>query len=311
MEVSIRIKWCAVELKYILSLMSLGRRGSIGILDASISFQFLGSRRSSNDDIDGTADGRRSTLSATDFLKRSPIPDRRSKIMYDEATKVTGKPPLSPKTVKHLPSTPTRQPQQHFNFNTRRNSAAMVLDQSKIVSFSGPSSVNGSTENLSADLGNLELSLYYSSEERLLKVSVINILFPEERSLVDTYIKVAFYLFEKPYKNEMQLWSDSTKSLVKRTFSYLVKNLNDLQRAVLRFTLKRKNSLGKNKVLGKSILRLCGVNLVEAQAYTLKLHRSITEVRFYFIYSYASRNVFSSYGIKSLFFSSYSFWENY
>ncbi len=244
---------------------------------------FLENRRASNDDID--SDGRRSPHSEfqerSQFPRRSPIPDRRSKILYDETTKVTGKPPLSPKTVKSFPSTPSRQPLQHFNFNARRNSAAMVLDKSQTVTIrSGSSSVNGSIENLAMNLGNLEISLYYSSEERLLKVCVVNVLSPEERSLVDTYIKLAFYLFEKPYKNEMQLWSDSTKSLVKRTFSYLVKNISDLQRAVLKFTLKRKNSMVRTKVLGKSILRLCGVNLIEAQAYTLKLQHSITEVSF-------------------------------
>lgn len=159
----------------------------------------------------------------------------------------------------------------------------MVLDKPQQVLLavrSGPSSV-GSIENLAFDLGNLEVTLNYSSEERLLKVSVVNITSPEERSLVDTYIKVAFYLFEKPYKNEMQMWSDATKSLVRRTFSYLVKDIGDLQRAVLRFTLKRKNSLIRNKILGKSVLKLCGAQLVEPQAYTLKLCHSVTEVSFY------------------------------
>ena len=241
---------------------------------------FPENRRSSSDEVE---DSRRSSLFTSEFQKRSksprPTPDRRSRILYDETTKVTGKPPLSPKTVKAFPSALSRQSQQQFNFNTRRNSAAMVLDKTQTISFlSGSSSVNGSVENLATELGNLEISLYYNSEERLLKVCVLNVQSPEERSLIDTYIKVAFYLFEKPYKNEMQLWSDATKSIVRRTFSYLVKNLSDLQRAVLKFTLKRKNSLGKNKVLGKSILRLCGVNLIEAQAYTLKLEYSITEV---------------------------------
>jgi hypothetical protein len=205
--------------------------------------------------------------------------DRRSRILYDETTKVTGKPPVSPKTVKSFAA--SRQPQQHSHFNTRRNSAAMVLDKSQTITMrSGTASVNGSIENLAAELGNLEVNLYYSSEERLLKICVLDVQSPEERSLIDTYIKVTFYLFEKPYKNEMRLWSDSTKSLVKRTFSYLVKNFADLQRGVLMFTLKRKNSLVKNKVLGRSILRLSGVNLIEAQAYTLKLQYSITEVSF-------------------------------
>ena len=254
----------------------------------SISGNRRRSELGSSDDKDVTTDGRISPLVISEFqergqlLKRSPIPDRRSKILFDEATKVTGKPPLSPNIVRSLPTTPKQQPQQHFNFNARRNSAAMVLDKTQNVTFtdhSGSSSVNGSIENLTMDLGNLEISLYYSNEENLLKVCVLDVICPEERSLVDVYIKVAFYLFEKPYKNEMQLWSDSTKSLVRRTFSYLVKNVADLQRAVLKFTLKRKNTLVRSKILGRSILKLCGVKFLEAQAYTLKLQHSIPVVR--------------------------------
>ena len=161
-------------------------RGNIGIFNVSQQcLSFPENRRSSYDDSD--IDGRRSPLFVAEFQeraqfpKRSPILDRRSKILYDETTKVTGKPPLSPKTVKSLPSTPYRQPQQHFNFNTRRNSAAMVLEQSQrtVPGRSGTSSVNGSIENLAMELGDLEISLYYSSEERLLKVCVVNIHSPE------------------------------------------------------------------------------------------------------------------------------------
>ncbi|XP_028411252.1 synaptotagmin-17-like [Dendronephthya gigantea] len=259
-------------------------RGGIWRARESLFYKHGKNRRGSKDDSDN--EGRRCSpvfpefSERPQFPRRSPIVDHRSKMLSVEAVKVTGKPPLSPKTVKSLPSTPLRQTQQ-FNFNMRRNSAAMVLDkpvsQLLLAVKSGPSSV-GSAENLAFDLGNLEVTLNYSSEERLLKVSVVNITSPEERSLVDTYIKVTFYLFEKPYKNEMQMWSDATKSLVRRTFSYLVKDIGDLQRAVLRFTLKRKNSLIRNKILGKSVLKLSGVQLVEPQAYTLKLCHSVTEL---------------------------------
>ena len=139
----------------------------------------------------------------------------------------------------------------------------------------------GSLVSLTANLGSLEISLCYNSEERLLKVCVLDVKNTEEdRSLVDSYVKVAFYLFEKPYKNEMQLWSNSTKSLVKRTFTYLVRNVSDLQRATLRFTIRRKNNIVKNKILGRAILRLCGMDVQPAETLcTLKLEHSITEVR--------------------------------
>lgn len=142
----------------------------------------------------------------------------------------------------------------------------------------------GSLVSLTANLGSLEVSLCYNAEERLLKVCVMDVKDPDEdRSLVDSYVKVAFYLFEKPYKNEMQLWSNSTKSLVRRTFTYLVKNASDLQRATLRFTIRRKNNIVKNKILGRAILRLCGMDVQPEQLCTLKLEHSITAVRRYII----------------------------
>lgn len=253
-----------------------------------------GVRKESYDDGD-SSDGHRSpSLSGTKerllppFPRKTPAsPDPKSKVLFDGTLKVTGKPPLSPKVGATVPSTPTRPfPSVSKIDRPRRFSDAMVLEKSHKKALSelnfnpsGLRSFMGSMESLTPGLGSLDVNLWYSKEERLLKVCVLNVNNPnEERSLVDSYIKVAFYLFEKPYKNEMQLWSDSTKSLVKRTFSYLVKEASDLQRATLRFTLSRKNSLVRNKVLGKAILRLCGKDLLELKAYTLKLEHSVTEV---------------------------------
>lgn len=239
------------------------------------------------------SEGRRSPLLGHDTkrilnqpaLRKVSAPDRMSKPPFDKTRKVTGKPPLSPKIPKSLPATPSKVlvPSSKGR-NPRRYSAAMVLERSPGNEFSELNRYSlgaslGSFENLTSDLGSLEISLYYSTEDKLLKVCVLDVNNPnEERSLVDSYIKVAFYLFEKPYKNEMELWSDSTKSLVKRTFYYLVTDVSELQKAVLRFTLRRKNSFVRRKDLGKAALKLCGKDVLEAQAYTLKLQHSVTEL---------------------------------
>ena len=198
---------------------------------------------------------------------------------------------MSPaKTVSSATNTPqkTNVPQPKVG-QPRRYSTTMVHEKLRAQSPSRFSFDDlwmtkhspGSLVSLTANLGSLEVSLCYNTEERLLKVCVLDVKNPEEdRSLVDSYVKVAFYLFEKPYKNEMQLWSNSTKSLVKRTFTYLVKNASDLQRATLRFTIRRKNNIVKNKILGRAILRLCGMDVQPAEKLcTLKLEHSITEVR--------------------------------